>query len=271
MDPLFEKFNILKKKIKLDADKKALIKGRLLQYMDAFDFSPTSGNRIARFFRFAPVYAGVLAAVIAGGGASFAAQLALPGDALYPVKVGFNEKISAAFHFSPEAKANYEVDLAARRLEEVTQLASQRKISGEEKNDIESRFQSHAEKIKSKIQEFEHKGNIRAADTIASRFEASLKAHEKKLGEINVGDENESEVAEIKVGVRSEIGNIMSVRAGLRSKSVSSSFIESGDREVGASTSVKGKADEKNKQDDDRRDGAIKSGDREGTTATSTY
>ena len=69
-------------------------------------------------FKFMPIFLIVTLLVSAGGGVSIAAEGALPGDGLYPVKISINEKVVAAFSVSVDAAANWEARLAERRLEE---------------------------------------------------------------------------------------------------------------------------------------------------------
>src|SRR6185312_12009425 len=67
--------------------------------------------------------------LVAGTGTAFAAQGALPGSALYGVKVNIEEPLQGAFATSPVAKANWNTQLAARRLSEAVQLAAQNQLT----------------------------------------------------------------------------------------------------------------------------------------------
>ncbi len=256
MHPLLKKFNILKQKIRLEAGKKELgkkelIKERLIQYMDTPTEAKSAGEHfhpteeptgvLNFFYKPMPVFALVVIVALVGGGAvSFAAQGALPGAALYPIKVDFNEKVGAALQFSSEQKANYQADLAARRLEEATELASRGdgSITDTEKADIESRFQAHADKVESRIQDIEAGGDVRAAADVASRFEASLNAQEKILGKL---ESKNSEVKDINAGVHSTLGSIMGVRVGLESRVAATSTAELGMKGPEAKTAAEGK------------------------------
>ena len=79
--------------------------------------------RPARAFVFAPRFAlatacAILLLVISGFGLSTASADALPGDALYPIKLGF-EQAQIALTFNAESRAQLAEDHAARRRDEV--------------------------------------------------------------------------------------------------------------------------------------------------------
>jgi hypothetical protein len=63
---------------------------------------------------------GVLIFAVAGGGTVYAAQSSTPGQILYPVKTGV-ENIQLTFTTSPAAKARLYLQLAQRRINEMTQ------------------------------------------------------------------------------------------------------------------------------------------------------
>lgn len=172
-----------------------------------------------------PIFAVIAIVALLGGGTSFAAQGALPGGILYPVKVGFNEQVVAALQFSSEAKANYEALLAERRLDEASSLAVQGKLDSSESADLESRFAAHAAKVKERINEMEAKGNIRAAADFSSRFETSLKAHDEILIKLQ---EKDSDVKDIEIKANAALGDILGVRIRLESKIASSTAEENG-------------------------------------------
>lgn len=140
------------------------------------------------------------------GGTALAANGALPGDLLYPVKVGVNEQIRSAIAFTTEAEANYQGDLAARRVAEIEQLAAQGKLDGQVKESAEARFESHADKTLKLIEDLEVKGNFDAAAAVSSRFEASLEAHEELIANISgTGDLIRDRLQEIRSRINSRI------------------------------------------------------------------
>jgi len=83
-----------------------------------------------------------LAAVLLGSTA-YAAQRALPGDPLYPVKIYIDEPVRGSCAFSPEAKAAWHTNAAEERIKEAQRLASQQKLSSAALQEIQSNFDTH--------------------------------------------------------------------------------------------------------------------------------
>lgn len=102
---LGDKLQKLKKGINLSEERKDNILSDMLRKIDAgaalrgreAERRISKGSiSIINIFKKMPVFAAILVAALLGGGTSFAAQGTLPGDLLYPVKVGFNERITEA-------------------------------------------------------------------------------------------------------------------------------------------------------------------------------
>lgn len=104
---------------------------------------------ISRFhffsIRFVPVMAAVLIVVL-GGGTAYAAQGALPGDLLYPVKISVNERVELALATTPEAKAQAEAKLAERRVAEAEELDATGRLDADITTQLEQAFSEHAER-----------------------------------------------------------------------------------------------------------------------------
>ena len=90
---------------------------------------PTPAKVPDRFWRWpelapARILVAILVAVwvlvVAGGGTVYAAQNSLPGDTLYPLKTGV-ENLQLSLTFGTIAKANLHLELAQKRIDEVTQ------------------------------------------------------------------------------------------------------------------------------------------------------
>jgi hypothetical protein len=71
--------------------------------------------------RWAVALAAVLILILVGAGTVTASTGSLPGDTLYPVKTA-TEKVQGFFTFNGEAKANFHMKLAQRRLDELKLL-----------------------------------------------------------------------------------------------------------------------------------------------------
>ena len=68
----------------------------------------------------------IMALFLAGGGTVAASSNSLPGDVLYPVKTSV-ERVRAFFTFGAEAKADYYMELADRRLREMELLVEKKR------------------------------------------------------------------------------------------------------------------------------------------------
>lgn len=63
------------------------------------------------------------------GGVSYAAEGALPGDLLYGVKVGVTESLMTALTPAGDAQADWQIEIAERRLHEAAELAHAGRLS----------------------------------------------------------------------------------------------------------------------------------------------
>ncbi len=77
------------------------------------------------------------------GASSALAQNALPGEPLYAVKTGVNEKVLGWFATTPEAKAEWQLSLADRRLEEIDTLSKEHKLTVETQSELEAKVDTH--------------------------------------------------------------------------------------------------------------------------------
>lgn len=148
----------------------------------------------------------IIAVIVALGGVSFAAQNALPGDTLYPVKVDVNEKVQVALAFSDQAKAQVEVQQAAERLKEAEELAVKTDVSDETQLDLETNFTDFANRVEERIASLDTNGNATAALDATSNFEAALQAHQKVLARLALQDKTtKSEVDDLQKDVNDEV------------------------------------------------------------------
>jgi hypothetical protein len=85
--------------------------------------------------------------MLAGGGVAFAAETTLPGDKLYPVKVGFTEPLRETIAFSASAKAYLEEIKIEKRLKEAAVLASQGRLTDSVNQEIQERIENSAKKV----------------------------------------------------------------------------------------------------------------------------
>src|SRR3989344_6698441 len=120
----------------------------------------------------------ILALMFGGGGVSYAAEGAVPGDALYPIKVSVNEEVRDIVALTPEAKADWESRLVERRLEEAEKLAEATgAIPPAAQEIIEEKLEKHIEKLEIHLSRVEEKKNVAGAAEISAKLETTLRAH----------------------------------------------------------------------------------------------
>lgn len=221
------------KNIQLSNSEKTLVRERLVNFVETNPVrnkealrlnnakaivSPWSYNWFSLFINHKTMPLALIALLFVGGGVSFAAQGSLPGDALYPVKVNFNEKIEATLSVSAESNANLEAKLAERRLIEAEKLAGDNKLDAETSLEIKQRFEAHALRVDERIEKLSDRDVLVALD-VASRFETSLKAHEAVLAKL----ESKTESADAS-GNSLTLATAMSFKADLHQETLGDSL-----------------------------------------------
>ncbi len=86
----------------------------------------------------------LIALIISVGGASVAAETAVPGDALYAVKTEFTEPVRGQLARSTEAQARWQAELADRRLAEARMLATRGTLNAASASGLSERFSASA-------------------------------------------------------------------------------------------------------------------------------
>ncbi|MBP7770315.1 MAG: hypothetical protein KA066_00140 [Candidatus Pacebacteria bacterium] len=119
---------------------------------------------------------GIAALLAIGGGASVAANSSVPGDALYGLKIGVNEKIEAALSFSEEAKAEEHLEAIAERHAEGKKLEAQGKLSAEAKADLNANIDAHAKAFTTALANVKASGNAEATAQLEAKLQAALDA-----------------------------------------------------------------------------------------------
>lgn len=123
-----------------------------------------------------------------GAGTASAAERALPDNApLYFIKTAINEPVRRALAVTPEAKANVDAALSARRLEEAEALTKADRLTPDLRKRVEERFTQQIEKTQSRISALEDGGKKREADRLNVRLEASLEARGDALDSASEG------------------------------------------------------------------------------------
>lgn len=118
--------------------------------------------------------------VLVGGGTAYGAQGALPGDALYPVKINIVEPALGAFKITPTEQASWHVHLAEERLEEAETLAAQGKLTAPIAAQIQTNFDEHAAAA-TQIAQAVEQDNPQEDGTLSAKITAELAAQSAVL------------------------------------------------------------------------------------------
>lgn len=112
--------------------------------------------------------------VVAGGGVSYASVNTLPGDALYEFKIGVVEEVQSAFQFTPQAKAEFEVARAEKRLKEANVLAEAGNLDEEKEAIVMSKLSKHV----AEVEAFANKLGDEGADVLVEWNEVMVENRE---------------------------------------------------------------------------------------------
>lgn len=190
-----KKLNTVAKNIRLSHNEKAVMRARLEQAMDtSLRVNVARVRTQSSYSWFSIRFAMPLAAfliIVLGGSTVYAAQTALPGGPLYPVKIYVNEQVEGALAISPEAKVSFHTGVAETRLKEAEALASEGRLDANTSAQIESNFNDHvaeADTIAKGLEDEDPAASVEAT----VRLDSSLAAHGSILGRIGQGSLDEA-------------------------------------------------------------------------------
>ena len=138
-------------------------------------------NGFSEFFMRHSIPAFVAVLVIVGGGTAAAAEGALPGDILYPIKVHVNEEMRATLATTPKAKADWAVGRAERRLEEAATLALSGELNEVTRAEIETNLDAHVKSAGESRQQLEDENDMPDARDVKAKIGAIKVARENIL------------------------------------------------------------------------------------------
>lgn len=190
MKKIIKQIKLGAKHTRLNVSEKAEMKYALLQYVQANPArvatsipSPFSIDNIRGKKSISVL---VIGGLLLGSTVSFAAENAIPGDVLFPVKVHVNENVRGTFAITPKAKAEWEVRLVERRLEEVEKIAIAPGVSPEVHKIAEENLERYSERVKHRIKELEEDDDSEDALLVVSSFSDVLNDHERVIVELNI-------------------------------------------------------------------------------------
>lgn len=127
-----------------------------------------------------PALAALLVLVLVGGGTAFAAERALPGDALYGVKVSVIEPAIGSLQSTPSAQADWQVHLASTRLAEASVVANSPSIATSTKTALATRVALASQQAAQEITALAP-SDPDAAGVAATALDATFSAHTETL------------------------------------------------------------------------------------------
>jgi hypothetical protein len=132
--------------------------------------------------------------ILASGGMAFASEDSLPDSILYPIKVSIVEPIRGALTFSPKAKAEYESNLATKRMVEAETLAGEGKLNQPTENRLNNLLERHTVSLNRALDKADRMAqtveSTRQRDDIVTNFHANMNAHARVLNILSGKKEN---------------------------------------------------------------------------------
>ena len=138
--------------------------------------------------------AACLIVIIGGGSLSYAAESALPGDLLYPIKTNINEEVISATKFKPADKVAWQEKRVERRLKELEALTRKHDLNDRAKNQIEKNLEKHRkniEKIKRESNLNDQLTPIKTEKEKGGMMQRENKEEKSKQKKLQKGDDQE--------------------------------------------------------------------------------
>lgn len=173
----------------------------------------------------------LIIALALGGGVSFAAENAVPGDALYVVKTEVNENVRAALAVSAEADARWHVKAAERRLQEAERLSARGELTADVTAELAAEFSQHAEAALEGATTLAEEGHTEASSAITTELETTVAAYADLFAraQTDVG-------ADARVNISSVLNNISATISNSGAKG--QVRVQSGDTNGGGTANV---------------------------------
>lgn len=164
-----------------------------------------------------PIGALALALLVFLGGISYSAGSAVPGNLLYPMKTGFNEKISSLFTFSTVGSVAKSISRLDTRLSEAEQLASKGSLGQTQSSYLQNTVSNETKKISDGLTTLQTKGDYQNAVTLSTQVEVALKSHQALLSELALQntDSVKNDVSSFLFSVQDKTDAIRATKSGL--------------------------------------------------------
>lgn len=186
--------------LKLSDNEKALMKSNIIAGVTASSFSSVTNPvpsrlyyqwNIGNYINLAIKHNNFMMALLitimlaAGGGSSVMAEKAIPGDALYQMKVVVNEPVIGLFTLSKEGNTAWQERLVERRLEEVQKVVAQGTLSTSTQVEMEVAVRAQIDKFALAVKDLSgNKNTAVISSELAIRLESALRAHQDILEKV---------------------------------------------------------------------------------------
>lgn len=151
--------------------------------------------------------AAVLILAASSGGIAYAAEGALPGDALYPIKTAVVEPLRVALAMSPEAKAALQMSFAEHRVDEAATLASEGRLSTSTEAELAANFNENAVSAVAVVAH-ERTQDPTTADLLATKFAARLAAYQNVLAAVSGRARDSESTTHIQTAIQAQLSSI---------------------------------------------------------------
>ncbi len=149
------------------------------------------------------VFFAVIIVLTTGGGVSYAAEYALPGEPLYVVKTKINERVALSLAFTDRSKARVATRLAERRFEELTKITRKKNVNHAEQQRAEDQTIQFEQQARIRIEHLKRKGKKAEILKLDERLLTSLEETVSTLSDNEAS--NSVEVAPLLTNVRERV------------------------------------------------------------------
>lgn len=208
----FKNFIKRSRDIKLSETEKGFLRSKISEFIS---FSPIRGKapilrektyisifEVQHFMKAASLVL-IIAVVVGGTGVSYAASNALPGEALYAVKVNINEGLEESLARTPQAKLALQSEHIQKRLDEVQTLRKENRLSPATQKIVIAKLDEHTESASKSIDELREAGDmssvLEATSDLTPIFEANKNILQKEQDKNESRDEDNTELLIAKI------------------------------------------------------------------------
>lgn len=185
-------YNFLKKlkNVQLSEADRADIRTSLSEHIDANKPVRSPWSQILSPLQSIGSSAMVAAMVLISlGGISMAAEDAVPGDRLYPVKINFNEEFMKLTSLTPLSKAENQSEIASRRIAELETLAARGTLDGAVSDSLTQAISEHTELARERIAAISASGGTGNATSLETELLSTLNTHSEILADLSISSD----------------------------------------------------------------------------------